>query len=210
MARRKITYYFALTSTWAYVGYRSFADLVKRLDLEVDYRPLPLHDLFDATGGLPLPRRSPTRQNYRILELQRWREKLGLNFNPYPKHWPLHNSLGDRMVLAALETGKDIHPLLLEYFTNIWEKEANLEDKDTLIALADKAGFDGKQLAERAEAPEIEARYQNNLKHAADNGVYGTPSVILDGELFWGQDRLPLLEDAITSGRAPYVIPPRP
>lgn len=207
---RKIKYYFALTSTWAYVGYPAFADLVKRNNLEVEYRPLPLHDLFDSTGGLPLPKRSITRQNYRIQELQRWREKRGLNFNLYPKHWPLKNSIADRVVLAALANGQDVHPLLLQFFTAIWEKEADLSDLDTIVALADKAGFDGKLLAQQADNPEIEKQYQDNLQDAIANGVYGSPSVILDGELFWGQDRLEALEEAITSGRAPYGIPARP
>lgn len=207
---RTVHYYFALTSTWAYVGYAAFAELAQRRQLKVEYHPLPLHDLFAATGGLPLSQRSPNRQKYRILELQRWRETRGLKFNLYPKHWPLHSSLADRIVLAALNTGADIHPLLLQYFTGIWEREEDLGDAATLIALADQAGFNGRQLLQDAADPAIEARYQANLDAAVANGVYGAPAFILDGEVFWGQDRLDLLDSALLSGRAPYGIPPRP
>lgn len=207
---RTVKFYFALTSTWAYVGYPAFAELAKNQNIKVEYRPLPLHDLFAATGGLPLSQRSITRQNYRLQELQRWREKRKLNFNLYPKHWPLKNGLADRIVLAALDSGADIHPLLLEYFTAIWEREEDLSDANTLVALADQAGFNGADLLQKAAAPAIEERYQANLQEAIDHGAYGSPSFILDGELFWGQDRLPELEHALTSGRAAFGIPQRP
>lgn len=206
---RTVKYYFALTSTWAYVGYPAFAELARQQKLNVEYLPLPLHDLFAATGGLPLPQRSLTRQNYRVQELQRWRDKRGLTFNLYPKHWPLKNSLADRIVLAAINSGADIDPLLLTYFTAIWEREADLSDRETLITLAQATGFDGEKLAQQADEPAIEKQYHANLQEAVANGVFGSPAFILDGELFWGQDRLPELEHALTSGRAPYGVPPK-
>ncbi len=207
---RTVKFYFALTSTWAYVGYPAFSALAQQQKLKVEYRPLPLHDLFDSTGGLPLAKRSVTRQNYRVQELQRWRERRKLNFNLYPKHWPLKNSLADRIVLAALDQGLDVHPLLLSYFTAIWEREEDLSDAATLVALADKAGFNGAVLLQQAADPAIEARYQANLQEAIADGAYGSPSFILDGELFWGQDRLDELEHALTSGREAFGVPARP
>ena len=71
---RAITYYFSLLSPWAYLGHAEFGRIAQRHDLTIDYRPVNLMTLFPETGGLPLPKRHPSRQRYRLLELQRWRE----------------------------------------------------------------------------------------------------------------------------------------
>jgi hypothetical protein len=76
---RQIDYYFSLQSPWAYIGHKPFARLVSTYDLKVNYRPVLLVDLFSETGGLPLAQRHPVRQRYRMIELQRWRDKRGLN-----------------------------------------------------------------------------------------------------------------------------------
>ena len=85
---RQVDYYFSLLSPWAYVGHKPFHDLAIRYDLKVNYKPVVLTDLFAETGGLPLMRRHPVRQRYRMLELQRWRDKRGLTFHLQPEYFP--------------------------------------------------------------------------------------------------------------------------
>ena len=201
-----ITYYFALTSTWAYVGHDNFVELARRHGAGIDYRPLPLHDLFEATGGLPLSERKRWRQDYRFLELQRWRDKLGKTFNLRPVHWPLPNDLADRVVLAILDKGDDPHPAISRFYSGTWERDENLNDPDVVVRLADEVGFDGRELTRIADLPHIRERYRNNLDAAVADGVFGSPAFILNGELFWGQDRLPFLDEALISGRPPYKV----
>jgi 2-hydroxychromene-2-carboxylate isomerase len=202
---QSIDYYFSLPSPWAYIGHKLFMDLVKTHDIKVNYKPVFLGELFSETGGLPLGKRHPVRQRYRMLELQRWRSKRGLDFHVQPKHWPFDGRLPDGMVIAAIEAGFDPDPLLRRAFAAVWEGQLDLADSDVLIKLADEAGLPGRQLLDRAASAEIGAAYEKNQKDAQAADVFGSPAYVLNGEVFWGQDRLELLDDALKSKRQPYT-----
>jgi len=199
-----IDYYFSFASPWAYIGHAAFEDVVRTHGATVSYKPVLLGELFAETGGLPLNKRHPARQRYRLLELQRWREKRGLKFSLHPKHWPFDPKLSDGMVLAAIEAGLNPEPFMRLGFKSVWEKELDLNDPATLIQLADSSGLPGKKLLDRAAAPEIADAYERNRQDAIAAGVFGSPGFVLNGEAFWGQDRIDLLADALKSGRAPY------
>ena len=81
---RTVEYFLTMASPWAYLGHAAFMEIARRHRLDVRYRPMPVRRVFDATGGLPLPQRHPARQRYRLVELQRWRERRGLALNPQP------------------------------------------------------------------------------------------------------------------------------
>lgn len=201
---RQIDYYFTLLSPWTYLGHDAFVALAREHGLAIAYKPTPLRSVFDETGGLPLPKRHPVRQRYRILELQRWREKRGLPLVLYPKHFPFDVSLADRMVIAIAEQGSDPSGFVGAVLAGVWARDEDLSRPELLTELADKAGFDGAQLLAAAESEAIRGRYQQTIDAAIAAGVFGAPSYVLDGEVFWGQDRLDLLADALASGRAPY------
>jgi 2-hydroxychromene-2-carboxylate isomerase len=201
---RQIDYYFSLQSPWAYIGHRHFRGVVSEYGLRVSYKPVVLVDLFSETGGLPLLKRHPVRQRYRMVELQRWRDKRGLNFHLQPANWPFNARLADGVVVAAVAAGYDPDSFLQGAFAALWEDQLDLADPVTLIALADHAGLPGKQLVERSGSDEIGAVYEQNRQDALAADVFGSPAYVLDGEVFWGQDRIDLLADALKSGRAPY------
>jgi 2-hydroxychromene-2-carboxylate isomerase len=201
---RQVDYYFSLASPWAYIGHQPFLDVAKDFDLNVSYKPVVLVDLFSETGGLPLLKRHPVRQRYRLVELQRWRDKRGLNFHLEPTHWPFNGRLADGVVIAALEAGQDPEPFVRRGFPAIWEDQLDLADPAVLTRLADEAGLPGKQLVERSGSEAISAAYEQNRQDALAADVFGSPAYVLDGEVFWGQDRIELLADALKAGRAPY------
>jgi 2-hydroxychromene-2-carboxylate isomerase len=107
-------------------------------------------------------------------------------------------------VIAAVEAGRDPDPFLRRAYAAVWEDQLNLADPATLVKLADESGLPGKQLVERSESDEISAVYEQNRQDALAADVFGSPGYVLDGEVFWGQDRIELLADALKSGRAPY------
>jgi 2-hydroxychromene-2-carboxylate isomerase len=201
---RQIDYYFSLQSPWAYVGHKLFRDVVGTHGLKVNHKPVVLVDLFSETGGLPLPKRHPVRQRYRLVELQRWRDKRGLKFHLQPANWPFNARLADGLVIAAIEAGHDPDPFLRRAFAAIWEDELNLADAATLIRLADENGLPGSALVGRSGNDDIGKAYEQNRQDALAADVFGSPAYVLDGEVFWGQDRIELLADALKSGRAPY------
>ena len=201
---RQIDYYFSTVSPWAYIGHALFEDVAKANNLTINYKPVTLGELFAETGGLPLAKRHPARQQYRMLELQRWRDKRGLQFHFKPKHWPFNSRLADGTVLAAIEAGLNPEPLLRRIYKSVWEGQLDLGDSATIAKLADESGLPGAKLVARAPSDEIGAIYEKNRGDAIAAGVFGSPAWVLGGEVFWGQDRIELLADALKSGRKAY------
>lgn len=201
---RQIDYYFSAASPWAYIGHAMFQELAQSHGCKVVYKPVFLGELFAETGGLPLAKRHPARQRYRLMELQRWREKRGLNFKLKPQNWPFDPKLADSVIVAANEAGLNPEPFMRAAFKAIWEEERNLGDPATVTDLANKAGLPGEKLVARAASTEIAAAYEQNRQDAIAVDVFGSPGYVLEGEVFWGQDRLELLADALKSGRKPY------
>ncbi len=205
---RRIDYFFSLASPWAYIGHRLFVELARRYDVAIAYRPVALNEVFAETGGLPLAKRHPARQAYRMIELQRWREKRGLAFHLKPKHWPFDANPANRAVVAIVESGGDPAALLQMAFTAIWEREENLGDATILACHLNEAGFDADAIVAAAQTAPIGESYERNRLDAIRLGAFGSPCYALDGEVFWGQDRLELLEDALKSGRPPFSATP--
>lgn len=201
---RPIAYYFSLLSPWTYLGHAHFVALAARHGRAVDYRPVSLGSVFGETGGLPLQKRHPVRQRYRVLELQRWREKRGLPLVLFPKHFPYDVTLADRCVLALVARGEDPAGFVGEVLADVWAHERDMSQPEALEAAASRAGLDPAGLIAAARDDAIGSSYEANQAHAIEAGVFGAPSYVLDGEVFWGQDRLELLADALASGRAPY------
>ena len=201
---RSIDYWFTLASPWAFLGHQPFRDLAKAHGVTVRYKPVQLAEVFPHTGGLPLPKRHPARQRYRILELQRWREARGVALKLHPKHWPLPIALPDRTIVAVAASGADPGDYVRRAFEAIWVEDRDLKEDATLVALLDAAGHDGNAMLAAAKSDAIGAIYAARAQEAVDANVIGSPCYVLDGEVFWGQDRLGLLESALKSGRKPY------
>jgi 2-hydroxychromene-2-carboxylate isomerase len=201
---RQIDYYFSMVSPWAYIGHRFFIDIARRRDATIVYKPVPLTEVFAETGGLPLARRHPARQAYRMVELQRWREKRKLKFHLKPRHWPFDADAANRAVIALAAAGADPADFVQRAFAGVWENEENLAETATLAGLLREARFDPGAILARADSGESRAAYERNRSEAIAIGAFGSPCYVLDGEVFWGQDRLDLLDDALASGRPPF------
>jgi 2-hydroxychromene-2-carboxylate isomerase len=202
---RSIDYYFSLVSPWAYIGHAPFMDIARRHSLEINYKPVFLGRVFAETGGLPLAQRHPARQRYRLVELQRWRDRRGLSFNIHPKHWPFDVTMADRFVIAVQAKHHDPDPFLRRAFAAVWEEDRNLADPVVVAELAEQVGLDSASLIDLAGRSTTEALYALNLENAVEGDVFGSPAYVFEREVFWGQDRLDLLDDALKSGRAPYT-----
>lgn len=200
----QVTYFFSFLSPWAYIGHDYFHKELGKAGVEILYRPINVPGAFDASGTPALGKRHPTRQNYRTVELQRWRDKRGLEFNLWPDHWPFPAATGDRMIIAIVEADGDPSAFMRIVFKGVWEEGKNLGDEAELIHAADAAGLDGERVLKQANLDETGAIYERNTKDAVETGVFGVPAYIYQGEYFWGQDRIDLLVDAINSGRGGY------
>ena len=202
---RRIDYYFSLISPWAYIGHKFFLDIARRHNASVVYKPVLLNEVFSQTGGLPLAKRHPARQAYRTVDLQRWRERRKLSFHLWPKHWPYDCDLANRAVIAIVLAGDDPAQFVQRVFGGVWELEENFNEAAVLAGALRDAGFDAKTMIASADSAGIKDIYEQNRQETLKIGVFGSPSYVLNGEIFWGQDRLDLLDDALASGRAPFA-----
>ena len=194
-----IDYYMSLNSPWTYLGGAPFAEIAGRYGATVNIKPCKFGPIFEQTGGLPLPKRSPQRRAYRMMELKRWREVLGVPITLEPKYFPCDDAAAVRLVIAGKLQGKNAHRLSIELGRALWEREETLADPATMASAAERAGLDAAAL--RAGGPsdaELDGLYEKYTQEALAAGVFGAPSYVLpSGEIFWGQDRLDLLERAL-------------
>lgn len=202
-----IEYFFSFSSLWSYIGSRVLQDIVKRTGARVDYKPMDLHATFEAGGSKRVRDRPAPRQLYRIVEMLRWRDRYKIPLTIWPKFYPVEPSLGHRMLLAALRAGQDVTAFAHNGTQAVWADELNVADPDTLVAIADRSGLDGKSLLKLADDSDIKAREAAITREAADRHLFGAPFYFYRGEPFWGQDRLEILEEMIVSGRAPVTWP---
>jgi 2-hydroxychromene-2-carboxylate isomerase len=154
-------------------------------------------DVFKVSGGLPLGQRAPQRQAYRMMELRRWREQLGVPLNLEPKFFPVDDSLAACMVVAQGPRGGDMGTLSGAYLQAVWAEERDIADPATLVAIAGEQGLDGAELLAAARTPAAKAGYQANTDAAIAAGVFGAPTFVVGDELFWGQDRLDFVARAL-------------
>ncbi len=199
-----VEYHFSMVSPWAFIGHDAFHKAMARRSVTIDYKPIALLEIFEEHGTPLPPKRHPSRQKLRWLELQRWRERRELTFNLKPAFWPFAFATADKMVIALAARGDDPAAFMGDVFNSVWSGERNLADEGELKAAADRNGFDGAALLEVAKSAEVDVAYKANTRKSLDAGNVGAPAYFLNGEIFWGQDRIGLLEDALSSGRAPF------
>ncbi len=207
-ACKHIDYYFSVLSPWAYMGHEWFLATARNLRLPVNYKPINLIELFSKTGGVPAPKRHKTRRDYRFIELQRWQIQRGIEMNLQPKYFPFDASLADKVIIATLQTPK-FNPgmLILKLMRGAFCEERNMASADEIAGIIKIAGLAGDELLELARSDKIATIYQANTAEAIGKGVFGSPTYDAGGELYWGQDRIEMMQQAIIEDRSPYKIP---
>lgn len=191
---RQIDYFFAPNSPWTYLGHERFVRLAREAGASVRVLPVDLGEVFPVSGGLPLPKRAPQRQAYRLVELRRFSQHLGLPLNLQPKFFPVRADDAARLIVAVdRHDGVDSALRLAgAVLAAVWVQERDIADASTLAALLQEQGLPAERLAQSRDE-EIQSHYQAHTREAIDAGVFGAPSYVVGGEIFWGQDRLDFL-----------------
>src|SRR5438270_4438809 len=157
-----IDYYVWLMSDWAYLGQVRFSQMAARHGISVNYIPMRMQDVYAGSGGILLEKRSWQRRAYRIEELERWSERLGISVNIEPAYFPVDVDVASCMVVAAQKRGLKVENLANAMMRAIWVEDENLADRDTLLKTADRAGYDAMALLEAAATPEVRQEYASN------------------------------------------------
>lgn len=204
----EISCFYSLSSPWAYFAGPKIQDVVRRHHAKLILKPYDFQDVAPRTGGVPLRTRPEPRRSYHALELDRWRKYLGMPLNLEPKHYPADgkpagwNKPAGWMVIAAQEAGLDAARLSHALLRALWAEERDTSNPDVRRAVAGENGMDGAVLLAAETSVSVQALYKTYSDEATAQGVFGAPTYVLNGERFWGQDRLDFLDRALDALRA--------
>jgi 2-hydroxychromene-2-carboxylate isomerase len=191
-----IDYYLAANSPWSYLGHERFCAMAKAAGAHIDLWPVDLgNTVFPRSGGLPLAKRAPQRQAYRLVELKRFSEFLGMPMNIQPKFFPVSPDDAARLIIAVDQQDGTEAALALTgaVLRAVWVEERNIADATELGAMLDTLRLPARRL-EESRSPAVRERYEADSQRAVASGIFGAPSFVVDGEMFWGQDRLDFVE----------------
>jgi len=192
---KKILYFYSVVSPWSYLGIKRLKEISKKYSAQIIEKPIDLvGKVFVATGGTPVPQRHISRQNYRLLELKRWGEFLNIKINQKPKFFPPKDPhLPALFCLASIDMGIDMD-FSSKVLEHLWVKENDISNIDTLKLIADDLKISFEELNKLATSDKIKKIYEANTQEAININIFGVPSYVYNNEIFWGQDRLELLE----------------
>ncbi len=197
-----VDYYVSLNSPWTHLGAARIEAMCAQHGASLRIWPADFGTIFAGSGGLPLPKRSPQRQAYRMMELKRWRDHLGIPITLQPKHFPTSEALSSACVIALRETQGDAPAIRLAHrvLTALWEEERDPGEEATLAALAAECGLDAPAVIALGKEPRWAETRARDTQAALDRGVFGAPSYVIGEEIFWGQDRLEFVARRLERG----------
>ena len=197
-----IDYYASLNSPWTHLGAARIEALAERHGAGLRIWPVDFGTIFAGSGGLPLPKRSPQRQAYRMQELRRWRDHLGIPITLQPRFFPHDEARSAACVIAVRETQGDRPAIRLAHriLKALWEEEQNPGEPETLARLIREAGLDPEAVMRLGAEPRWAERRAADSQAALARGVFGAPSYVIGEEIFWGQDRLDFVERRLARG----------
>jgi len=197
-----IDYYVSLNSPWTHLGAARIEAMAMAHNASLRIYPVDFGAIFAQSGGLPLPKRSPQRQAYRLQELVRWRDHLGIPIVIQPKFFPADEKLTAGCVIAVRETIGEQPAIKLAHriLKALWQEEKNPADPATLAGLITDVGLDADKVMKLGEEPRWAERRVADTKAALDRNVFGAPSYVIGEDIFWGQDRLGFVERRLARG----------
>jgi len=197
-----IDYYASLNSPWTHLGAARIAAMAMANGASLRIYPVDFGTIFPQSGGLSLPKRAPQRQAYRMMELKRWRDHLGIPIKLEPKFFPSNELQAACCVVALRETQGDPPAIRLAHrvLKALWQEDKNPGDTATLADLIRETGQDPDSLLRLAAEPRWAERRDADTRAALERGVFGAPSYVIGNEIFWGQDRLMFVEKRLAAG----------
>jgi len=203
----EIEYFYAAHSAFAYLGSARFMQIARAAGRRIAHRPVDLRRVVAEAGAVPFGRRSAAHRAYFFgREIARWSEERGAPaMDRIPTHHANDIALPNGLLIAALAAGHDIDRLAHALLEAHWRDDADLADAATLARLARGVGLEPQPLLDAALSEAVQRIYRANTEEAIRRSVFGSPTYFVDGDMFYGQDRLEMVERAL--GR-PYAGAP--
>lgn len=200
-----IDYYFTCVSPFTFLGHDALMEVAARHGCKVNFKPFNMYDVWEVSGSVMPMKRTPTRQRYRLVELQRVAELRGLDIVLKPTHFPTDPTLGDHCTIAIIESGGDPAAFVRSIGEALWIKDQLVSDETVIGDLIEVAGFDRAAIMEKAASQKVLDIRAANTREAIDNDAIGAPAYVYKDEVFWGQDRIDYLDRMIATGREAFI-----
>ena len=192
----EIDFYFDFASPYTYLAYTALPRLAAEHAASIRHHPFGLLDLMKTVGNRPTTLECAAKGAYAMADLQRWTKIRQVNFAPNPYWTSIDFAELGRGALVALDEGRGAD-YIDAIFSALWEQSLDLSQRPTLVGVLDAVGFDGAQLLEKAGAPGYIAKYEKSTARAAERGVFGSPTMFVGAEMFFGNDRLDFVAEAL-------------
>ena len=195
-----VDYFMSHGSPWSFLGHNQFIQIAKNYNVQVNMYPVNYGEIFPISGGLPVSKRPPQRQNIRLQELQRWSKFLKINLNAEPTYFPSKSMLPSLIIIASQikKTNKDFE-IANKIMNALWVEDLDIDDEYVLKSILEKMGLNLEDILLCANGEECLNNMQEYTKLAIQKGVFGAPTYIIDDQIYWGQDRLDFVEMHLAS-----------
>ncbi len=207
-----LDYVYSAHSAYAYLGSRKLAEICAANDVTLVHRPVLLSPVVEAQGRLPFAARTQAHVDYFFgRDIERWAEFREVPIINYrPTYHDADYRVATGMLTAAGPTGAEVDALTHAMLEAHWEDDVDLSDVSALKDIAARVGSDGYALVEAAQSADVLDAIEANISWAIKNAVFGSPTYVVDGDPFYGQDRLELVERAVKQPFAPpnWTNPP--
>jgi 2-hydroxychromene-2-carboxylate isomerase len=193
---RAIEFYFDVGSPAAYLAWTQLPTIARDAGWEIEYRPMLLGGVFQATGNRS-PMEVAAKGQYMQDDLQRFARRYGVEFRHNP-HFPINTLLLMRGALGLqMREEARMVPYVDAIFRAIWVEGRNMNDPATVGAVLQRAGFDPEKLLALAAEPGVKDQLKVVTQEAVARGVFGAPTFFVGDQMFWGQDRLDFVKEAL-------------
>ena len=195
-----VDYFLSPQSPWTYLGHERFAAIAAKAGAGISVLPVDLGRVFPVSGGLPLAKRAPQRQAYRLIELKRFSDFLGLPMNLQPRYFPVNGDDAAKLIIAVdeHEGSQAAMKITGSILRGVWAEQRNIADPTVLQSMLGESGLPARRL-EDSQSQAVHERYDRDSQRAIDAGLFGAPTYRVEGEMFWGQDRLDFLQRKLQS-----------
>jgi 2-hydroxychromene-2-carboxylate isomerase len=193
---KTVEFFFDLGSPATYLAYTQLPKICEQTDSQLIYIPILLGGVFKATGNAS-PATIPAKGRYMFQDLDRYAKRYGvpLKFNP---HFPINTLMLMRAVTGIQLRHPERFAAFIDcLFKSLWVDGRSLDEPATVAAVLTQNGFDPNEILALTADEEVKAALKDNTEKAVQRGVFGAPSMFVDNELFFGQDRLDFVLEAL-------------
>ena len=195
-----IDYFMSHGSPWTFLGHGRLGELIKKFNVNLNMYPVNYGEIFPISGGLPVSKRPPQRQNLRLQELNRWSKFLNIKLNPQPKFFPSKSLLPSLIIIAGkIQKVENYFELANNIMNSLWVRNQDVDNEDVLINILNLMDLDSKKIISFAKSEECKKIFEEYTQLAIKKNVFGAPTYIINDQIYWGQDRLDFVERHLLS-----------